>query len=56
MQGLLWAIQGGPFWSPVGLQIGSYRGSALVSRGLIAAGGVVDLHVRLQVVAVHVEA
>ena len=30
--------------------------SALVPRGLVAAGGVVDLHVRLQVVAVHVEA
>ena len=30
--------------------------SALVSRGLVAAGGVVDLHMRLQVVAVYVEA
>ena len=30
--------------------------SVLVSRGLIAAGGVVDLHVRLQVVAIYVEA
>ena len=30
--------------------------SGLVPRGLIAAGGVVDLHMRLQVVAVHVEA
>ena len=30
--------------------------SALVSGCLVAAGGVVDLHVRLQVVAVHVEA
>ena len=29
--------------------------SALVSRGLIAAGGVVDLHMRLQVVAIYVE-
>ena len=29
---------------------------ALVSRCLVAAGGVVDLHVRLQVIAVHVEA
>ena len=38
------------------LKKGSVLTSGLVAVGLVAAGGVVDLHMRLQVVAVHVEA